>query len=67
MDLLLGKKKIKSRFINKLKSQASKLELNKNLTFVGNRSDIREIMSISKIVFSLSKSQKLLGEYHSRV
>lgn len=59
--LIVGEEKNKARFINKLKSQASKLELNKNLTFVGHRSDIREIMSISKIVFSLSKEPEAFG------
>ena len=59
--LIDGEEKNKARFINKLKSQASKLELNKNLTFVGHRSDIREIMSISKIVFSLSKEPEAFG------
>ena len=59
--LIVGEEKNKARFINKLKSQAIKLGLNKNLTFVGHRSDIREIMSISKIVFSLSKEPEAFG------
>ena len=59
--LIVGEEKNKARFINKLKSQASKLGLNKNLTFVGHRSDIREIMSISKIVFSLSREPEAFG------
>ena len=50
-----------TRFINKLKSQTTILGLANNLTFVGHRSDIREIMSISKIVFSLSREPEAFG------
>jgi len=44
-----------------LEKKISKLKLNKNITFVGHRSDIREVMSISKIVFSLSKEPEAFG------
>ena len=59
--LIVGEVKNKARFVNKLKSQATKLGVNKNLTFVGHRSDIREIISISKIVFSLSREPEAFG------
>ena len=59
--LIVGEEKNKARFINKLKSQTTILGLANNLTFVGHRSDIREIMSISKIVFSLSREPEAFG------
>ena len=35
--------------------------MNQNISFVGNRKDIKEIMSISRIVFSLSKEPEAFG------
>tara|TARA_B100001142_G_C14168146_1_gene591127 strand:- start:165 stop:896 length:732 start_codon:yes stop_codon:yes gene_type:complete len=59
--LIVGEVKKKDKFKKELEKKISKLKLNKNITFVGHRSDIREVMSISKIVFSLSKEPEAFG------
>ncbi len=59
--LIVGEVKKKDKFKKELEKKISKLKLNKNITFVGHRSDIREVMSISKIVFSLSIEPEAFG------
>lgn len=60
--LIVGEtKKEKNHFLDELKSKAGELGLTDRLTFTGHRSDLREIMSISCIVFSLSKEPEAFG------
>ena len=59
--LIVGDKDKNLRFTKELKAQVAKLGLNQNISFVGNRKDITEIMSISRIVFSLSKEPEAFG------
>ena len=59
--LIVGDKDKNLKFTKELKAQVAKLGLNQNISFVGNRKDITEIMSISRIVFSLSKEPEAFG------
>jgi len=59
--LIVGDEDKNKKFTKKLKAQVAKLGLNQNISFVGNRKDIAEIMSISRIVFSLSKEPEAFG------
>lgn len=59
--LIVGDDEKKVKFKEELKEKINNLNLNKNITFVGQRKDIREIMSISKIVFSLSREPEAFG------
>ncbi|MDB2679744.1 glycosyltransferase [Methylophilaceae bacterium] len=59
--LIVGDEKKKNKFKLELKKKINEFKLNKNITFVGHRSDIREVLSISKIVFSLSKKPEAFG------
>ena len=59
--LIVGDFDKKRKFTKELRSKITKLGLNQNITIVGHRKDIREIMSISKIVFSLSREPEAFG------
>ena len=59
--LIVGEERKKSKFLNELKNTTAKLGLNKNITFVGHRADVKEIISISSIVFSLAKKPEAFG------
>ena len=59
--LIVGDEDKNKKFTKELKAQVAKLGLNQNISFVGNRKDITEIMSISRIVFSLSKEPEAFG------
>ena len=59
--LIVGDEKKKNKYKAELKNKINELKLEKNITFVGHRNDIREVMSISKIVFSLSKEPEAFG------
>jgi len=59
--LIVGDEDKNLKFAKELKALVTKLNLNQNISFVGNRKDIKEIMSISKIVFSLSKEPEAFG------
>ena len=59
--LIVGDENKNLKFTKELKAQVKELGLNQNISFVGNRKDIKEIMSISKIVFSLSKEPEAFG------
>jgi glycosyltransferase involved in cell wall biosynthesis len=59
--LIVGDEDKNLRFTKKLKALVIKHGLNQNISFVGNRKDIKEIMSISRIVFSLSKEPEAFG------
>ena len=59
--LIVGDEDKKHKFTRELRTKITKLSLNQNITIVGHRQDIREIMSISKIVFSLSREPEAFG------
>ena len=59
--LIVGEERKKSKFLNELKNTTAKLGLNKNITFVGHRADVKEVISISSIVFSLAKEPEAFG------
>lgn len=62
IGLIVGDvKKDKVNFLNELKEKVVELGVEKNILFIGHRSDIREIMSISNIVFSLSREPEAFG------
>jgi len=51
----------KLSFLKELEDKAIKLDIEDNISFIGHRSDLKEIMSISKIVFSLSNEPEAFG------
>jgi len=51
----------KLSFLRELKYKVIKSGIENNISFIGHRSDLREIMSISKIVFSLSSKPEAFG------
>ena len=59
--LIVGDEDKKHKFTKELSAKIKKLGLNQNITIIGHRKDIREVMSISKIVFSLSKEPEAFG------
>ena len=59
--LIVGDEGKNLKFTKELKALVIEHGLNQNISFVGNRKDIKEIMSISKIVFSLSKEPEAFG------
>ena len=59
--LIVGDENKNLKFTRELKALVIALGLSENISFVGNRKDIKEIMSISKIVFSLSKEPEAFG------
>ena len=59
--LIVGDEGKKLKFTKELKALVIEHGLDQNISFVGNRKDIKEIMSISKIVFSLSKEPEAFG------
>ena len=59
--LIVGDEVKNLKFTKELKALVIEHGLNQNISFVGNRKDIKEIMSISRIVFSLSKEPEAFG------
>jgi len=59
--LIVGDSDKNLKFTKELKALVAKLGLNQHISFVGNRKDIKEIMSISRVVFSLSKEPEAFG------
>ena len=59
--LIVGEEKKKYKFKKELMLKINELKLAEHITFVGHRKDIREVMSISKVVFSLSKEPEAFG------
>jgi len=60
--LIVGETKDrKEKFLAELKAKAAALGMSDHITFTGHRSDLREIMAISKIVFSLSREPEAFG------
>lgn len=51
----------KQAFWNELQEQAKKRNLTAHLTFLGHRSDLREILAISDLVYSLSHDPEAFG------
>ena len=51
----------KAGFLEELKTLASHLEISGHVTFLGHRSDLREIMAISALVYSLSRDPEAFG------
>ena len=60
--LLVGEVDPKKRhFLDELKTKINALNLNQNISLIGHRSDLKEIMSISKLVLSLSQDPEAFG------
>ncbi len=51
----------KKHYLNELKKRAKVLGIEKNITFTGQRDDIKEIYAISELIFSLSKKPESFG------
>jgi len=51
----------KLAFLDELKQLATTLGVSKHLTFLGHRSDLREVMAVSSLVFSLSTDPEAFG------
>ena len=56
-----GSHRRKIAFLKKLKEKTRALGLENEITFLGHRNDIKEIMSISDVVLSLSKEPESFG------
>lgn len=60
--LIAGETHLKKRaFAQELKTLTQQLGISDAITFLGHRNDIKEIMSISSIVFSLSRDPEAFG------
>lgn len=60
--LIVGETKDrKEHFLAELKAKAAALGVADRITFTGHRSDLREVMAISRIVFSLSREPEAFG------
>lgn len=60
--LIVGETKDhKDQFLAELQSKAAALGITGCMTFTGHRSDLREIMAISRIVYSLSREPEAFG------
>lgn len=51
----------KRAYLDELKQQVQQFGLAKDVTFVGHRSDLREVLAVSQMVFSLSTSPESFG------
>ncbi len=60
--LIVGEvKKGKAAYLKKLTKKVGQLGLTESITFTGHRDDLKEIMAISKIVYSLSLEPEAFG------
>jgi glycosyltransferase involved in cell wall biosynthesis len=59
--LIMGEEKSKSKYMRELTDKVKSLNLDANITFVGHRKDAKQIMSISRLVFSLTKVPEAFG------
>lgn len=60
--LIVGEaKKGKTKYLEKLKKKAKELGVSDDVTFVGHRDDLREIMAISNVVYSFSLEPEAFG------
>ena len=51
----------RDRFFQELKGQANKNGLSKDISFLGQRNDLREVMAISNVVLSLAREPEAFG------
>lgn len=51
----------KQHYLNHLRNQVAETGLEKNVTFVGHRDDLREIMAISNVILSLTQIPEAFG------
>ena len=51
----------KQHYLNQLRERVEKTGINNNVTFIGHRDDLREIMSISNVVLSLTQIPEAFG------
>jgi len=51
----------KKKYVEELQQKVKKLDLQTDITFVGYRNDLKEILSISEVVFSLSTTPESFG------
>jgi glycosyltransferase involved in cell wall biosynthesis len=51
----------KQDYLDEVKAKVSEMGLDANITFTGHRSDLKEILSISSIVFSLTQQPESFG------
>ena len=51
----------RTRFYNLLNKQIAALGLEKSITFIGHRHDLKEVMSVSQIILSLAKEPEAFG------
>lgn len=51
----------KVAFLDELKNLAASLRVTEHVTFLGHRTDLREIMAVSQVVFSLSQDPEAFG------
>lgn len=51
----------KRAYLDELKQLVQQLDLTNDVTFVGHRSDLREVLAVSRLVFSLSTSPESFG------
>jgi glycosyltransferase involved in cell wall biosynthesis len=51
----------KRSYLDELKALGSTLGVSEHLSFLGHRSDLREIMAVSTLVYSLSKAPEAFG------
>jgi len=56
-----GPHRRKTAFLEELKEKTRALDLGNEITFLGHRNDIKDIMSISNVVLSLSKEPESFG------
>ncbi len=56
-----GPHRRKTAFLEELKEKTRALDLENEITFLGHRNDIKDIMSISNVVLSLSKEPESFG------
>ena len=59
--LVIGEEKNKTKYMRELRDQVTSFGLDSKITFVGHREDIKQIMSISRLVFSLTKVPEAFG------
>ena len=53
--------RLKTAFLDELKEKTRSLGLESKITFLGHRSDIKEIISVSDVVLSLAKEPEAFG------
>jgi len=59
--LIIGEEKNKSKYFRELRDQVTSNNLDTKITFVGYRKDVKQIMSISRLVFSFTKVPEAFG------